>query len=444
MKVQRTIPLFYLAMLLCNSQIQAEEHVWQVNDIVGKNTIIRDVDATHMLVCGEKNNHYYSFTLVSTGTGLHPEMTVFVDSIFDFEVYNGSDVYFCGSTKNGTGSYAMLGHFSLTGFPYSTVEYVSLPWFYRLRKIDIGWFSNRLHMVAIGDAVNGKNAVVDAITNSSYWQIYYSMIDTNNKCRLSDVAITDSFVVATSTYKNGLLGFLHTRIWYIPKPTGSGNTLQFSTCRYQNVNETATTPLLIKWCEGDVFVTVAKDYMTLHGYVGTPSTSFFRVKAYDGYLSIHSVFWGYESYINPRLKDISYDPDNKVLDCLINVGSNSSQHNVVYHLNQPLSLNPGFAKGHAYDDIAINSLDKKASQPGHFIAVGNPVAETETSYLLKYKYDIWNSCFDTDSVYVSFETPNYTPIDNGLVYNNVLLVPQKTYTDTKEHQKMTVCHSNKQ
>ncbi len=443
MKKHKAFFFFCIALLCCIGPINGEEYIRNISSIAGSNTIIRDVDATRFLVCGGKASGDCSFTLVTNGAPSHYEMTIMADSVLDFEVYNGSDVYFCGRINNGNGIYAMLGHFSLSGFPNSTVEYVSLPWLYRLKKMDIGWFANKMHVVAIGDAIAGNGVLVDAIIETTSWDINYAFIDTVNDCRFSDVAITDSFVVATSTYKGSL--FRSSRIWYVQKPASSGSPIQFNTCKYLNINEKATEPLLIEKCEGNVFVTATKDPMVLHfPSYSTPPSHFFYVKAFSTYQLLHSVRWDLDNFIYPKLKDICYDPINRILDCLIYTGNNSSQHNVIYHLDQTLSQSPGTSHGHSYDNIIINSLDRKASQSKHFIAVGNSATDTWGSYLLKYKYDVWGSCFASEDISVFHRTNSISPISKALSRSHILLLPLTLDIDKKNHPIETLCHSNKQ
>lgn len=398
----KQILLFLIATFVLQGTTFATERDVILTAQAPKGTLVRDLGDKSM-ICNQigESNGSPSFTLYNPGVSTAPEIFIDIDTILDFEVYNDT-IYFCGVKSNATGGYGILGYFPISGFPLTTVSYLNVPIFRRVRKMEVGNMMGHTHMVAIGDGIHGKAELVDANNLGSVWDMNF--FDANDKEPwFVDLAITDNYVLVASTIRMGIT--IRARIFYFDKPTTPGGTLGPTAVPWRDIYNEASTHMIIEPCIGDAFVVAMTSGINLIG-----QTSFIIV-AYDGYNTHISTNRITEYHRKATLEDIEYYDSLRVTELLLYIDEGETKYSVIYNLTSAMSTGNLSATGRIYDKVCLNSLDKKTANARHFLASG--INKTGFNYIEHIIYDFiqWTQCSDYHENMVSKQDPFYNKDD---------------------------------
>ncbi len=303
-----------------------------------------------------------------------------LDTVYDFEIFNNV-VYFCGVKSNATGGYGVLGYFPLAGFPATTINYLNIPLFSRVKRIEVGTMAGQTHMVAIGDGIQGAAEIVDAIDMGGSWAMHF--FDSSDKeIVFTDLAITDNYVVVTGYQQHNL--FVPARVYYFDKPTSSGGTLSPLYIPWIEIYERSSHNIIIEACEGDAFV------VALARGVNDMGSSSFILVAYDyqNHISTNIIT---EPYSPVQLKDIKYYSRYKISELLLYIDNEDVRYSVIYTLLPAMAIGNATAPGIRYDNRYINSIDKNSVLTDHFVASAINPAMSHIEHIL-YNFATVGSC----------------------------------------------------
>ena len=395
-------------------------------------TIVRDAGKDNSIICDQTGAYtgspsfiYYKIGSSSNANSLHLSG---VDTIFDFEIFDNV-VYFCGVKNNTTGGYGVLGYFSLTGFPYTTVKYLNVPLFRRLKRIEVGNMAGSTHMVAVGDGIQDYAVLVDAVDNGGTWTMNF-LNSEDNDYKFVDLAITESYVVVISyvfeniTYSARAINFA--------KPTIPGGTLSPISVQWVEVCSQASPYMRIEACEKDTYVVVVANGVNLIG------TSGFTIAAYN-YVGHISTNFLSEPYDRVYLNDIVYDKTSKMFELLFYFKTDSSKFSVIYNLIPAMESGNVTASGHLYNDVDITSLDLSGNNLYHVIATG--IHTTSLNYIAHflYHYALWDNCMEQHYNLVTKISPPIRQefLDIGLV--SIEQVPKEITESEKSVPTLNLC-----
>ena len=252
--------LFLAAMLLPTWVVQAQDKILNLFQY-DEHSIVRTVDNTTWLVYSHGKSNIFNMVTPSGGTVSYKQLADDKLKILDFEIFEDY-VFFCGVLDPAAPD-AIMGYFSLSNFPTSTVYFDTLEEWAEFSKLDVFRVEDQLHVVMTAKYHNGKGTMVDAreyATNS--WA--YCDADFRNKYySFFDVAVTDSYVVFTSWGNDIQSPFylMQSILWIIQKPTSSGLPIFNNATGYMHKAELldgSFGDILIKHTSGDDFVISSK------------------------------------------------------------------------------------------------------------------------------------------------------------------------------------------
>ncbi len=377
------ITLLLSTFLVFHSGVYAIEREDMFHYQTTPGVIVRDLGNNTYMICDQNlPGNGVSFMKVTIGSSTEAYIIVDIDTVYDFEVFNGY-IYFCG-IKN---YYGVLGYFPLAGFPTTTVQYLYVPTSQRLRKIEVGTMAGQTHMVAIGDGMKGNAEIVDAIDMGTFWGMHF--FDANDsKVVLTDLAITDNYVVISFfTRVDPQLIFLpDAKVLYLNKPTTYGATFSPSSFTWKLAIKSIVPNILIEACEKDAFVVAA------HAGAYLTGTYSVHVVAFVG-LSYYSRVWINEpTDARVRVKDLKYDYHEKVTELLLHFDEEYSHRSIVFSLKPNMGTGTVLSFGHSFNNVYITSIYPNSFMPNHFFAAGTNNHNNIEMFL--YHYDLWNHCTD--------------------------------------------------
>lgn len=380
-KHTKPLLLLLLATLLFNSVAIATERIDIITRQSSYETIIRNIDDTKSLICDQTGIPF--FIMYIEGVPTLYMITIDLDTVYDFEIFNDT-VFFCGVKNNGTSGYGVLGYFPMAGFPSTTVSYLNVPLFKRVKRIEVGEMSGQTHMVAVGDGIQGKAELVDAIYLGFSWDMNFFSAE-NDSIAFTDLAITDTYVVVTG-FCAQYYSVSPARIYYFKKPT-SGGTLAYPSIQWIEIEQRSSENIIIEACQGDAFVVALANGKNEIG-----KTSFTLV-AYDAlsFLSKNSIT---EPFRFVRLRDIKYYAPSKSSELLLYVDDGEFHHSVVYTLTSAMAYGTSIATGHKYNNVFINSLDWNRDINNHFVASANRPKSLANIQFILYDFSQWGDCLE--------------------------------------------------
>ena len=442
----KTIKIFFISVVLYAVGIgmaMGEEYTKALQGISGSNAIVRDIGNNQYLV-------YYNdagqscFSVINNGGSSTYALYTDIDSVYDMEIY-GDEAYFCGRMSTLFGGSAVMGFFSLSTFPSTTIYYFNMPWFERAKKLEVAWMANRKHVVMTADAVNGMNALVDAIQQTGNWEINYTTCDTADVTCFEDIAVTENYVVATA-YHNGTTtswGRKQLRLMVIARPTINGSSLFPVNATLLHSSERIVSPFEITHCEGDYFVAAVRDAYTLGKIMPNfVINRWLDIYSYNGLSFVARRRIHYLNY-EPNLKDVKYNSVNRTTDMLIHrVGDvDSTRTSEIYHLDQTLISGGGTATIHADTNTVITSLDRQISNANHFFAVGNTKDNYSYIRMFKYNQGLWDGCLLQESDTVITRKNDIKNKSAPLLKSSVLQVPQEMECSPKPMVINVMCNT---
>lgn len=357
------------------------------NDNSRARSIIRHYTSNVDIVC-DRIPFGPTFTMYEEGNPNVNRLYVEMSDVTDFEIHRNT-VYFCGIWNNGNKTIARIGFFDTTGFSSATslqVYYFDLPWLTELRALEVADFVMQKHLVVIGKGIEEEPTIVDFIDEGTYWKVNSTMIYNDTLC-LTDLAITESYVVVTSSMikspsKEGVL-------WYFNTPTTAGESiLQTGSVFHYYLGPNFSENFFVRTISGDSFVTVHTPWSQPVG------TAEYNVMKYSAMGYSRQCFLTETNISYSCLQDFFVEDENPSIPCvhlLINTEyQNGIQQSVVYELpifdwNGTLNV-----YGHSYDNVFATSLRRRWDGQ-HFIMSGFGCTNGNP-HILKYKKGFYEGC----------------------------------------------------
>ena len=376
----KPILLLILATTMHCSTAVATERVDIITRQSHHGTIIRHISDKKSMICDQTNNPF--FILYTEGAAMVDMFDVDLDTVYDFEIFNDI-VYFCGVKSNITGGYGVVGYFPLAGFPSTTIYYLSVPLFRRVKRLEMGIMGGQTHLLAVGDGIHGRAELLDAIYLGAGWDMHFFDAD-NKEIVFTDLAITDTYVVVTAYQKHNY--YVPARIYYFKKPTSNGS-FTYSYIPWIEIESRSSHDIIIEACQEDAFV------VALAAGVNEVGTTRFLLVAYDSlnFLSKNIIT---EPYGYARLRDIKYYAPSKSSELLLYVNDEQNRHSVIYTLTSAMEYGTSFATGHLYSSVFINSLDRNRTLHSHFVASANNAESTANIQHILYDFSQWGNCLE--------------------------------------------------
>lgn len=431
----KSLVLLILAITFNHEYAYATERIDRINYKPDHGTLVRYLGNDTSVICDQwgVSVNAPSFFLVTpfvTSTMI-PRAIIDIDTVFDFEIYNDV-VYFCGVKNTATGGYGVIGYFHISGFPAPSVNYLNIPVFRRITRLEVGDMQGSTHIVAIGDGIHGKAELVDAIDFGASWSInLFDAADANYK--FLDLAITDTHVIVASAYRDVLLRFA--RVLYFKKPSvPSPNPITYISCL--DLSIVVGIDCIVKSCEDDAFVLAISDGEVFYG------TSSFTIIAYNGtnHISTNHIM---EQMEGIYLKDIEYYAQDRKLEVLLYSSNPNSRYSVIYNLTQTMASTNIWAYGHKYDNAEMMSLDLCRDQPGCFVSSGINWANYSRIDQLFYTYNQWGDCLTSQNKVV--KKINSSEKDKEFLYGFVDYEqsPSEKVASEKYERITNICISSK-
>lgn len=377
--IKKILILIPLTMLFLTAQ--GQEFIKEIALEKSQNVIVRDISGEKWLVYDWYLNGIdmaNAFLLVSENGTTAPilQLPSSIYLVNDFEIFDDT-VYFCGRNNNGK---AILGRFSLQGFPNTEVCVWTIPEMCSFNKLDVGMINQVLHVLMTGEGALGGYNVVDATPlTSTYWDFCIS--DVQLDWRFNDVALTTSNVVYSARSLQG--GY--SVVMSIPFPNLNSHILpgSFSYAEIQNVKH----EILLKASSAGNYAFMANASWGIVFGEG------------NGIINIWKKQLGNKLYPNYcQGVDIAYNPLSSRVDALVTGVPAVTSCMIHPYSSIATPVSPIFT-GHGILGDDICSLDGIGSINGYFIAAGT---RTNMGYLglYRYKYNVWNNCFEqTESIF---------------------------------------------
>ena len=381
-----------VAVWCCDSakaQDYTKEMMWTKSD----NSIVRKVDNTNRLVYNEGYLHpsFMMFTDASSST----QDLYLPDSysVSDFKV-EGETVYFCGKTNTGK---AIMGYFSLTNFPYTSVYFYTHDCYAEFNKMEsytiYSASSSEYHIVMSARKSSGEWNMVDSYEIPYNRWLFYSYVtdsDSISGHKFTDIAVTNNYVLATSI-KTGTHNASKPYLWYFEKPTVLNSHMFSVRVQRRLFQYFQPSWILVEQIENNRFVTVC--------HYGINS---FAVDDYNGVYHNNNIFssinWATSTC---TLREVKKNLDSREVDILFYGGTKLSlltHRSQICHL--PLAVlenNGGTISAHQYQTQNLKSFDYLENMSDCYIASGIPLSNTDCVLnLYKYKYDYDGDCSDMD------------------------------------------------
>jgi hypothetical protein len=439
--------LFYILLtllFLSAGEAKADELVrYNIGESTSARTIIRHYQEGEDIACYHGSSRPF-FIMYKAGVAITNVIyPTNIDTIFDFEIYNDT-IYFCGKRNSSVTGGAVVGYFDISYFYSATaanIAYINLPVMDHVKAIEVGWFAMRKHVVGIGEDIEEKNMIVDMIDETTHWKVNSSEMG-RDTVLLSDLIITDSFVVVTATKKGTVpTGYL----WYITKPVAPSQSLFPCYATYQNHPNAINTKYLIRNMVGGSFVTARH----------ASSNNNIILSYYNGSSYVRSIYLNDLSKGKFILQDMKREPGVWTVEILTsgtytnfpNVSFMSKIHEVPNDDPIPLTIYT-----HIYDKVNLQSLDRVWASnynvgEGHFVLSGLDVSSGYgTPYYIKFQHQRFNgSCLSKSSIFATNTTVEHTQQYDFFMSNTqTLQLPEVFASDRKETLVYTKCQSYSQ
>lgn len=268
-----------------------------------------------------------------------------------------------------------------------------------LRALEVADFAMRKHVVSLGTSITKDAVMVDLIDEVSYWSINYSPI-CDSTLTLIDLAITESYVIATSTLNYG------GRLWHFYKPTIAGMSLfQGTTTKYFDVGSNFSNRFIVKTIEDDIYVTA---HVPFKNYVNTRWV-YISKHLGEGYGVRYRLSESNVKYF--RLQEIGTEKNKSEVQLLINVEYNDGiRRSVSYEIPTTVTLGTTIVYGHSIDDVYATSMDR-TNKLGHYVMSGYDCTNGY-NYYVKYQSSAYGSCIPIKSNEIieveNFKVPHFT------------------------------------
>ena len=426
-KTIKRAALLLTTLFLAIYPASAQEYVVSYTGHSAVDQIIRAIDNTTNLVCNNFSTNGYAYIMQKDGVTSFDYFFLSNDitAISDFEIYNDT-VFFCGTISKAYGDIGLFGYFPLAYFPNPVVTYIEIPWMSTLKKLEVERFADSLHVVTTAKTLSGRSAIIDALNKITYWNVNYYIAD-SSVVSFDDVAISSNYVVFSSlvsgrTFNSG-------RFWFVSKPTSSGASIMpaLSSTRSFSI---AGSPILLQACRADTILAVFPyGLLTM-----LPVTLPVRIMTFNGIYNINNFSFSKTADL-VYLKNIRYNKTDRLLGIDIITATAGTTHSHIYTFKHPVAPLPSSIQSHGYANVGINSIDAISSN--QFVAAGK---YGNGLYMFKFTHNIWNNCFDNDTVQIVTNSYNFIP-NNAYLRGDSLGVLIKTMNTSKKNDTMqNICN----
>lgn len=369
--------------ILSLGEVKAEELVRHKQNInYGAESIIRHYMSNIDIVC-DRHLGKPSFTMYIEGVTTANSIDVDMFDVVDFEIVK-SRVYFCGVHYYGNDLRGRIGYFDLIGFPSASnvqVYYFDILWMTDIQAIEVADLAMKMHMLVIGKGLEDTPLLVDfKDEGTTYWDVKSTEIY-NDSLSLSDLAVTQNYVVVTSTKeksqnREGYLLYFH-------KPTNPGASIfQSGDISYQYFGTNISPRIIIRTHKNDVFVVAHTPYYPNN------SPDFYVTTCTGKDINDRYILSLPNTIKHPCLRDIATEKDKLFAHLLINEEDNGIPYSIVYEMPLALSGNTLPTYGHSYNGVYATSLSRR-SDFSHFVMSGFNCTNG-SPYIIKYMAGVFS------------------------------------------------------
>lgn len=392
-----------IVLILFGIKVNAQEYTKIATNTKSTNSIVRSVNSTDRLVY----NQYFSQSafMMYTDNGSTTQDLYLPDdvNVSDFIIRDGM-VYFCGNRLINGQNMSIMGYFSLTNFPYTTVYYHPNNDFTQFDKIDFYKIYSEsepeVHIVMTAKNSHDQWTLVDAYPtlNNSWMFIFLNeMEDSLAGHEFYDIAVTDNYVVATSSKRWGSI--VGCCLWYCTKPSVPGH----------HAFEIDVRRIWHPMISGKMIVAHWKNNMFATATFGR--NHIIQVDVFNSFFHMQS--FCFSTPFGTHLHDMNYNTDNDELDLFFR---DSPNINHIFHFPM-LGTGPiGTMSAHEYSGFTIFDIDYLANSSGWFVTTGVSNPNEKLLRLYKYKYDNYGDCTTQYQINTSYATFNKNALLQNISY----------------------------
>lgn len=429
----KTTFCIFLALMFSLEKVSADELVkHNLSANYGVESIIRNYNTNTDIVC-DRHLGSPSFTMYIDGVSTVNCLEVDMFDVLDFEIYKNR-VFFCGKYNTGSGIIGRIGYFDLGGFSSATnvqVYYLDIPWIKEFRAMELAYFAMKSHMLLIGDGIENEQIMLDFIDEGPFWNVNSTEIY-NDSLRLSDLAVSNSYVIVTSTMvksqsKDGLL-------WFFSKPTAAGASIFQSTdISYENIGPNFSPDVFVRTRNDNYFVVAHTPWEPS----GSPDIYLTwclgKIIVHRGVLSEPT------NVKHLYMRDVAVENNHSIVHLLINMENSSGiPCSIVYEILINLSISTLPAYGHSYNGVYATSLNLH-SDLSHGVASGFGCINGNP-YVLKYMPHAYG-CGCLPSVQNEMRKLQFSCDPNKIVFPRAMeqMVPVSYLRETKAQEVKVDC-----
>lgn len=386
-----------IVLILFGIKVNAQEYTKIATNTKSTTSIVRSVNSTDRLVYNQYSSQ--SAFMMYTDNGSTTQDLYLPDdvNVSDFIIRDGM-VYFCGNRLISGQDKSIMGYFSLTNFPYTTVYYHPNYDFTQFDKMDFykvySEAEPEVHIVMTAKNSDDQWTLVDAypaLNNNWMFNCLNELDDSLSGHVFYDIAVTDNYVVATSSKKIGFLGSCF--LWYCTKPAVPGHHA-FEIAVRRKCHLRLSGKMIVAHWKNNKFATAT---------IGR--NDFIQIDVFDSFLNMQS--FGFSTLFGTNIYDMNYNADNNELDLLFR-GSPNINH--IIHFPMLGSGPVGTMSAHEYSGCTIFDIDYVANSSGWFVTTGVSTPNEKLLRLYKYKYDYYGNCttqYQTTTSHKTFDKYAY-------------------------------------
>ena len=396
------LPLFLMGEW--NYAFPQIEYIKEVYPEKTEFSIVRVIDSTQRLVCNVYADNS-SFMLYSDLSSVGLKLCLPTGfRVSDF-IIRDDTVYFCGK-RTIAPTYedkAIMGYFGLAGFPSTTVYYYNYSagdyvLFNKIESYKVYYESrSEFHIVMTAKTSTDKWTMIDSHRIIFDDWVFYSLQlspDSLMGHTLGDIAVTDNYVLATSS---GTVFDIGSYLWYFNKPTVLQShifSVEVRRCKYPGQFVTRAN---LKRCENNRFVTACRDKKKIY------------IDEFDG--ATHNYRLSTTYFVGTFPREIKYNYDKNEIDILLYfymTMEDPMAASYILHIPHTMFSTGGMANVHEYNNHNITSFDYIGYMTDCFVASGHNFPNvSDTLKLYKYKYNYWKNCPTSTSLPLVSESPKF-------------------------------------
>jgi hypothetical protein len=132
------------------------------------------------------------------------------------------------------------------------------------------------------------------------------------------------------------------------------------------------------------------------------------------------------------IKDLSYNPDGRTTDVILNHYKQHIPGSEVYTLLPGMATTPGLSYGHRFDNYYWNSIVYQTYNPNYYICVGFPYPSPNTVSVAEFHHNSVSTCSKQVEVFTGiFEwSPGIKKGDKRTENDTIAYTPRHAYKNT--------------